>query len=132
MYQLSAPEMRLTVLFFDSADAKLARPPTLSPRDQQPRLGEHDRRFVFHQTQRSGGRAGWRCQDALFTVSGGSASITGIMVLDDLSVALAPRADLLPGNFWVNSTFEIGDSLDQTNGTRQTGIAAGVMLRSIR
>jgi hypothetical protein len=39
------------------------------------------------------------------------------MVIDDLSVARAPHADLLPGNFWVNPTFEFGSSLDQTNGT---------------
>jgi hypothetical protein len=48
-------------------------------------------------------------------VSGGFPGITGLMVIDDLSVARTPM--LLPGNFWVNSTFELGTDLDQTNGT---------------
>jgi hypothetical protein len=39
------------------------------------------------------------------------------MVIDDLSVASPPQAALLPGNFWLNSTFEIGNNLNQTNGT---------------
>jgi hypothetical protein len=46
-------------------------------------------------------------------VSAGFPGITGKMVIDDLSVARAP----VPGNFWVNSTFELGTELDQTNGT---------------
>jgi hypothetical protein len=27
------------------------------------------------------------------------------------------RADILPNNFWVNPTFELGSNLDQTDGT---------------
>jgi hypothetical protein len=50
-------------------------------------------------------------------VSGGSPAVTGVMVIDDLSVARAPHADLLPANFWVNSTFELGAGLDQPDGT---------------
>src|SRR5258705_13023328 len=34
-----------------------------------------------------------------------------------LIVTSPARADLLPNNFWVNSTFESGTNLDQTNGT---------------
>ncbi|MCX6922621.1 MAG: hypothetical protein NT154_05310, partial [Verrucomicrobia bacterium] len=48
-------------------------------------------------------------------VSGGSGTITGVMIIDDLSVARV--APVVSGNFWVNSTFETGSNLDQTNGT---------------
>ncbi len=34
-----------------------------------------------------------------------------------LIVTRPARADLLTNNFWVNSTFESGSNLDQTNGT---------------
>src|SRR5258706_13999078 len=34
-----------------------------------------------------------------------------------LIVTSPARADLLPNNFWVNSTFESGANLNQTNGT---------------
>jgi hypothetical protein len=50
-------------------------------------------------------------------VSGGSGTLTGVMIIDDLSVARAPVANLLFGNFWVNPSFELGSNLDQTDGT---------------
>jgi hypothetical protein len=49
-------------------------------------------------------------------VSGGPAGTEGVLVVDDLYVARAPTPDLLPGNFWPNSSFESGTNLDQTNG----------------
>ena len=49
-------------------------------------------------------------------VSGGSAGTTGVLVVDDLSVARGPTPELLPGNFWPNPSFESGTNLDQTNG----------------
>jgi hypothetical protein len=52
-------------------------------------------------------------------VSGGSATITGVMVIDDLSVARAPVPNLVSGNFWLNPSFELGTGLDQTDGTVQ-------------
>src|ERR1019366_3536258 len=56
---------------------------------------------------------------ALMTVSlisGGSPATTGIMVIDDLSVAEQATPQLLSGNFWPNPSFESGSNLDQTNG----------------
>ncbi len=50
-------------------------------------------------------------------VSAGSGAETGIMMIDDLSVAPPQVPALLPGNFWPNPTFEAGVNLDQTNGT---------------
>src|SRR6266404_2462216 len=114
MYNLSAPEMRLTVQFFNAATNV---------------VGE------THFTTSGTTNAGWMgtIASSTFTkrnaalvvpvgavtmrcalVSGGDPAITGVMVIDDLSVA---RDNLLPGNFWVNSNFESGTNLDQTNGT---------------
>jgi hypothetical protein len=49
-------------------------------------------------------------------VSGGPAGTTGALVVDDLYIARAPTPELLPGNWWPNSSFEVGTNLDQTNG----------------
>ena len=54
---------------------------------------------------------------AVQLVSGGPSATTGIMMIDDLSIALQPPPPpLLPGNFWPNPGFESGSNLDQTNG----------------
>jgi len=54
-------------------------------------------------------------------VSGGPETTYGVMLIDDLSVALAPTAPppppLLGNNFWPNPKFELGANLDQTTGT---------------
>jgi hypothetical protein len=118
MYNLSGPEMRLSVLFFNGVGAQVGgtthfvttgttSPGWVSTID--------DSTF----TKRNGsmvvpfGAVTMRCS----LVSGGSGNITGAMVIDDLSVARAPVANLLSGNFWVNPSFELGDNLDQTTGT---------------
>ncbi len=115
MYNLSAPEMRLTVQFFNASSNDVG---------------------TVHFTTTGTSSAGWvsTIANSTFTkrnaalvvpvgavtmrcalASGGEPAITGVMVIDDLSVARVAR--LLPGNFWVNSTFESGTTLDQTNGT---------------
>lgn len=58
-------------------------------------------------------------------VSGGSAATTGLLVVDNLYVARAPVPDLLAGNIWTNSSFEVGTNLDQTNGTPAGWTRAG-------
>ena len=82
-------------------------------------MGEHDRDFDVHEAQRNGSLSVplRRGEDALFPGLRRSGTITGVMVIDDLSVARAPVANLLFGNFWVNPSFELGSNLDQTNGT---------------
>jgi len=47
----------------------------------------------------------------LLLTSGGSPQNTGVMVIDDVSAARAPTPLLLSGNFWTNSSFEIGTNL---------------------
>ena len=49
-------------------------------------------------------------------VSGGSGTLTGVMLIDDLSVARAALPNVLFGNFWPNPSFELGSNLDQTDG----------------
>jgi hypothetical protein len=51
-------------------------------------------------------------------VSAGSGAETGIMMIDDLSIAPPPPPPtLLAGNFWPNPNFTNGSNLSQTNGT---------------
>ena len=54
-------------------------------------------------------------------VSGGPETTFGVMLIDDLSVAVAavapPPVALLTNNFWPNPRFELGSNLDQTHGT---------------
>src|SRR5258708_6996333 len=48
-------------------------------------------------------------------VSGGPGTLTGVMIIDDLSVARV--VPLVSGNFWLNSTFASVNNLDLPNGT---------------
>ncbi len=50
-------------------------------------------------------------------VSAGGGPETGIMMIDDLSIAPPQEPVLLPGNFWPNPTFAAGSNLSKTNGT---------------
>jgi hypothetical protein len=114
MYNLDGSQMRLTVLFFNASDSVVGH---------------------THSVTSGTTGAGWisTIEDSTFTkrnasmlvppdavkmrcslVSGGSGKITGVMIIDDLSVAHV--TPLVSGNFWVDSTFETGTSLDQTNG----------------
>ena len=54
---------------------------------------------------------------AVQLVSGGPSDTTGIMMIDDLSIALPQAPAILPGNFWPNPTFEAGTNLNQSSGT---------------
>jgi hypothetical protein len=114
MYNLSAPEMRLTVQFFDAATNVVGATDFATSGTNSAGWVSTIANSTF--TKRNAtlvvpvGAVTMRCALA----SGGDPAITGVMVIDDLSVA---RVNLLPGNFWVNSTFELGINLGQTNGT---------------
>jgi hypothetical protein len=58
-------------------------------------------------------------------VSGGSAETTGIMIIDDLSIAPPQAPALLPGNFWPNPTFAAGSNLGETSGTPTGWVRTG-------
>ena len=118
MYSLNAPEMRLSVLFFNGVGAQVGGTTHfVTSGTSSPGWVSSIADSTF--TKRNGsmavppGAVVMRCS----LVSGGSATVTGVMVIDDLSVARAPVPNLLFGNFWVNPSFELGDNLDQTTGT---------------
>jgi hypothetical protein len=117
MYNLSGPEMRLTVLFFNATDAVIGENHFVTSDTSSPGWVSTIADSTFTKQNRSLavplGAVKMRCS----LVSGGSGTITGVMVIDDLSVARAPVANLLFGNFWVNPSFELGSNLDQTSGT---------------
>lgn len=52
----------------------------------------------------------------LSLTSGTANAVTGIIVIDDLSIGAPPQPVLLTGNFWPNPTFETGLQLDLTSG----------------
>jgi hypothetical protein len=115
MYNISDHEMRLTVLFFDASDSVVGQIHFVTSGTTNAGWMGTIENSSF--TKRNGsllvplGAVKMRCS----LVSGGSGLLTGVMIIDDLSVAKVPP--LVSGNFWVNSTFETGDNLDQTNGT---------------
>src|SRR5678816_2659536 len=112
MYNISAPEMRLSVLFFNGADAQVG-PTThfVTTGTNSPGWVSTIADSTF--TKRNGtlavpaGAVKMRCS----LVSGGSPAITGVMVIDDLSVNVVPPS-VLVGNFFPNPTFELGLQLD--------------------
>jgi hypothetical protein len=108
--------MRLTVLFFDAANATVGTTHFVTTGQSAGWQGTIETSGFVRRNQSLAvppGAVKMRCS----LVSGGPEATTGVMVIDDLSVALPPRAALLTGNFWPNATFELGASLDQTNGT---------------
>ena len=117
MYSLNGPEMRLTVLFFNAADSVVGQKHFVTSGSTSSGWVSTIADSTF--TKRNGtlavpvGAVKMRCS----LVSGGSGTLTGVMLIDDLSVARAPVANLLFGNFWVNPSFELGSDLNQTTGT---------------
>jgi hypothetical protein len=117
MYNLDSPEMRLTVLFYNASDAIVGQKHFVTSGTSSPGWVSTIADSTF--TKRNGslsvpfGAVKMRCS----LVSGGSGTVSGVMIIDDLSVARAPVANLLFGNFWVNPSFELGANLNQTTGT---------------
>ncbi len=117
MYNLSGPEMRLTVLFFNASDSVVGQTHFVTSGTTSDGWVSTIDDSTF--TKRNGsvpvplGAVKMRCS----LVSGGSGTVTGVMVIDDLSVARATLPNLLFGNFWINPSFELGTNLDQTGGS---------------
>ncbi len=117
LYSLAGPEMRLTVLFFNAADSVIGQNHFVTSGTTSAGWVSTIADSTF--TKRNGaltvpvGAVKMRCS----LVSGGSGTITGVMLIDDLSVARTRVPNLLFGNFWVNPSFELGSNLNQTDGT---------------
>ncbi len=115
LYNVSGAEMRLTVLFFDVGDNVVGETHFVTSGTTNAGWLGSIETSTF--TKRNGsllvppGAVKMRCS----LVSGGSGTLTGVMIIDDLSVARV--TPLVSGNFWLNSTFETGNNLDQTDGT---------------
>src|SRR5258708_16753254 len=109
MYNISGPEMRLSVLFFDAINSVVGQTHFVTFGTSSPGWVSTIADSTF--TKRNGsltvpcGAVTMRCS----LVSGGSASITGAMVIDDLSVAVHPSTivfspTVLACNFFPNPT----------------------------
>ena len=130
MYNLSGPEMRLTVLFLDVSNNVINATHFVTSGTTSPGWVSTIADSTF--TKRNGsvtvpcGAMTMRCS----LVSGGSASITGVLVIDDLSVAVhlstvVYPATILACNFFPNPTFEVGANLDNPSNASPAGWSRG-------
>src|SRR5438876_2483903 len=112
-------EMRLTVQFLDTTNGIVGEIHFVTPSTTNASPGWMGTIANSTFTKRNGtatvpaGAVKMRCS----LVSGGSAAMTGVMVIDDLSVAVIPVVTVLPptilaGIFFRNPTFEAGVNLD--------------------
>lgn len=116
MYNLAGSEMRLTVLFFNASDTVVGQSHFVTSGTTSPGWVSTIEDSAFTKRNESlavpVGAVKMRCS----LVSGGSGTLTGVMLIDDLSVARAALPNVLFGNFWPNPSFELGSNLDQTDG----------------
>jgi hypothetical protein len=133
MYNVSAGsqnEMRLTVQFFDATDDLVGETHFVTTGTSSPGWVSTIANSTF--TKRNGslfvpvGAVRMRCA----LNSGGVAATTGVMVIDDLTVALnsataALPPTILPGNFFPNPTFEVGSLLDDPAAASPAGWTRG-------
>jgi hypothetical protein len=122
--------MRLTVQFFDVTDALVGETHFVTVGTTNAGWVSTIADSTF--TKRNGslivpiGAVRMRCS----LVSGGSGEPTGVMVIDDLSVALNSAAPAVPptilaGNFFPNPTFEVGSLLDDPASASPAGWTRG-------
>src|SRR6266404_5383850 len=126
MYNIDAPEMRLTVQFLDTTSVVVGELHFVTSDLSSPGWMSTIANSTF--TKRNGtatvplGAVTMRCS----LVSGGIDARTGVMVIDDLSVAVIPVATVVPptilaGNFFPNPTFEVGVNLDNPSTAAPAG-----------
>ncbi len=116
MYNVPSPEMRVSVLFFDSGNNVLAQNHYTVSGDSPGWVGSIAA-STFTKTNQSLVVPLGAVRLRVSVVSGGPSGTTGVLVVDDLSIARVPTSQLLAGNFWTNATFENGTSLDSPTGT---------------
>lgn len=111
-FQVKGGEMRVSVLFFDTANAIVGQNHFVTQGDNSQGWKDNLANSPF---QRKGAQVivpKGASKLRVSLVSGGSAETTGLMAIDDLSIARLPKGQVIPGNFWPNPTFEIGAQLD--------------------
>jgi hypothetical protein len=121
-------EMRLTVQFLDTTNGIVGEIHFVTPSTTNASPGWMGTIASSTFTKRNGtatvpaGAVTMRCS----LVSGGSSDVTGVIVIDDLSVAVIPGVTVLPptilaGNFFPNPTFEVGVNLDNPSTAAPSG-----------
>ena len=116
MYSIQDDNMRVAVVFYDSGMNALSAGQYVVTGDSPGWAGDIAS-STFTPTNQSLIMPLGAVTLNVGVVSGGSEVTSGYLVVDNLQVARAPTPSLLPGNFWPNPTFELGTSLDQSNGT---------------
>jgi hypothetical protein len=115
MFSVSGGEMRVSMLFFDAGNNVIAQNHYTVSGDS-PGWAGSVAASTFTKVNQALAVPTGAVRMRISVVSGGSSSTTGVLVVDDLSVARAPMPALLAGNFWPNPSFESGSNLDQTSG----------------
>ena len=116
MYSVQGGEMRVAVVFLDAATNTISAGQFVVTGDSPGWLGSIAG-STFTETNQSLVVPIGAVEVSVGIVSGGPLATTGVLVVDDLSLARAPVPDLLASNIWLNASFESGTNLDQTNGT---------------
>ena len=121
-------EMRLTVQFLDTTNGIVGEIHFVTPSTTNASPGWMGTIASSTFTKRNGtltvpaGAVKMRCA----LVSGGDSTVTGVMVIDDLSVAVIPVSAVVPptilaGNFFPNPTFEVGVNMDNPSTAAPAG-----------
>jgi hypothetical protein len=116
LYSIADGEMRVSVLFFDSGNNVLSQNHFVV-NGNSPGWGGTIATSTFTKQLQSVIVPIGAVDVRVSVVSGGSAVTSGVLVVDDLSLARAPTPVLQAGNIWPNPSFEIGSSLDSPTGT---------------
>lgn len=116
IYSIADGEMRVTVLFFDAGNNVLAQNHFVVTGDS-PGWGGTIASSTFTKQLQSVIVPIGAVDVRVSVVSGGSSVTSGVLLVDDLSLARAPTPVLQAGNIWPNPSFEIGSSLDTPTGT---------------
>jgi hypothetical protein len=124
-FDITGGEMRLSVLFFDGASTVVAEHHYPATGQSAGFTGTLATSPFVRRSEPVVVPAGAKVV-RFSLVSGGAESVTGTMLVDNLSAAVAPTpATLLFGTLWPNGAFEDGATLDQPAGALPTGWQRG-------
>jgi hypothetical protein len=112
LYSIDSGEMRVTAVFLSATGGTIGAQHWVARGQSKGWTGSIATSTLTRRTESVALPPGTRTF-RLSLVSGGSLSTTGVLLIDDLSAALAPSVPVLQfGNFWPNPGFEQGENLD--------------------